>query len=362
MQTDMHYYATYSLARAAGFRNDIAKAIATAAEYVDDSDRLDVTTTDGFHIVAEPTAHHPTNMKDNTDPTDQKRTWVPFHFVPGNEGSTLEEKLLCRTDSAIARAVVENALNNLDKEFGVLLLGILAHAYVDTFSHYGFSGISSRHNEIDPASVETRCSKTTEQSLETRWSKFFARYAIGPFANSLVKLGHGAVATYPDQPFLIWEFMYTDPRRPSGVRENPKTFLAGCRSLHNVFVRARAKFNGDHDDNSAFREFKDIETAIKAILAVEGDADARTEAWQTAMQSGFISRTKEAIPEYDSSRFTNDLQRLDKEDEKFAKRSVVFAFLQAAAFYRDYILNDLLPKNGIHVESAKVEWYQKDNA
>lgn len=37
MQTDMHYYGTYFLARAAGLNATAALSIAIAAEYVDDS-------------------------------------------------------------------------------------------------------------------------------------------------------------------------------------------------------------------------------------------------------------------------------------------------------------------------------------
>src|ERR1700752_2314295 len=58
IQTDMHYYGTYALARCAGFRDDIALAIATAAEFVDDSDYVDVTLMDGVKVKGNPTAHH----------------------------------------------------------------------------------------------------------------------------------------------------------------------------------------------------------------------------------------------------------------------------------------------------------------
>jgi hypothetical protein len=261
------------------------------------------------------------------------------------------------TDSPIARSVVEHTLNSLDRPFGVLLLGILAHCYVDTFSHYGFSGLSSKLNKIDVDSIKTSCSEATRQALGTRFEKFFARYAIGPFANCLVQLGHGSVATYPDQPFLTWEFMYDDPRRPSGLRENPKTFLAGCRRLHEVFVDARKKFNGVHDDPAAYRDFSDMEAAVKEVLADEGDDKARANAWQQVMKTGRISRVAEEIPKYDPRMFTNDLKALDSYDEAFATRTLVYTFLEAADFHRNYVLNDLLPLHGIHMESAPVEWH-----
>ena len=30
----------------------------------------------------------------------------------------------------------------------------MAHVYADTFSHYGFSGVSSRNNKVDGSSFE----------------------------------------------------------------------------------------------------------------------------------------------------------------------------------------------------------------
>ena len=356
MQTDMHYYATYAMARAAGFPTDSAQTIATAAEYVDDSDSLDVMTTDGFRIRAEPTAHHPTQFKQNVDPADQKRTWVPFHFIPGNEGSTLDEKLLCRTDSEIARAMVANTLNSLDKTFRFQLLGILAHSYVDTFSHYGFSGISSPLNKIDVGSIKTTCSAATTNSLRSRFEGFFTKYAVGPLANFLVQLGHGSVATYPDQPFLTWEFMYVSPSRSSGVRDNQKTFLAGCRKLHEAFTEARKRLGAGYDDMKAFREFGAMEQAVRGVLATEGDATVRTAAWQKAATEGRIYGDKNPIPKYEPGLFTRDLTRLSTHDRKFAERTLVYGFLEAADFHRDYLLNKLLPKHGIHIESAPVQW------
>ena len=37
MQLDMHYYATYAMARAAGIEPDDARIIATSAQFVDDN-------------------------------------------------------------------------------------------------------------------------------------------------------------------------------------------------------------------------------------------------------------------------------------------------------------------------------------
>ena len=41
MQIDMHFYGTYALARAAGLPPEVAKIVATAAQFVDDADTND---------------------------------------------------------------------------------------------------------------------------------------------------------------------------------------------------------------------------------------------------------------------------------------------------------------------------------
>jgi len=284
LQTDMHYYGTYALARAAGFRADVARTIATCCEYVDHSAGAKVVCRDGFRISAGPTSHHPTAHIEYTTPYDQRHIWVPFHFIPGNQGETLDEKLLCVMDGPIARAVVDHALNNLDREFAIPLLGILAHSYSDTFAHYGFSGISSKLNRVRSASITLRCSDASRRALVATHDRFRARYAKGRMAAYLLQLGHGSVATFPDTPFLNWEFVYANPTRPSGIRDNLATFLMGCQRLHDVFVRARSKFHGAHDDTSAYRDFASMRGTIREILSTEGDVEARAGAWTFARQ------------------------------------------------------------------------------
>jgi hypothetical protein len=187
MQTDMHYYGTYAIARAAGINQAIARTIATASEYVDDSDRLSVVTIDGELIESEPTAHHPTDGE-NSDPTDQRRTWAPFHFIPGNEGETIEERLICRTDSDLAREMIEHSLSHCDEIYGVLLMGITSHVYADTFAHYGFSGISSIENQILAGSVEfLNDNKELISILKGKADSFVTNYIVGILADFKLK-------------------------------------------------------------------------------------------------------------------------------------------------------------------------------
>jgi len=350
MQLDMHYFGTYAMARAAGVKDHIARVMATAAEYVDDSDYVNVTLTDGMQINAVPTAHHPTDLKQNIDSVDQRRTWVPFHFIPGNAGATPEERLVCRMDSDIARQMVDHNIALAREDYGYLLAGITAHVYADTFSHYGFSGISSDLNKVEPSSIALEVADSGVLDYIRRKAVHFAeKYVVGHAAN-LLRLGHGSVATYPDRPFLKWSFTYSSGGQ-SGNRPNRETFLLACEKLHGMFGRFAAQYPEAWLDAAAARPFAEISKDVADILAVEADVDGRIEAWQAAAVSGkiFHNPARTRIPNYDPRTFVDELKALHTYDSARANRTLVYLFLRAADVHRDYVLGSLLPAHGIHL-------------
>ena len=96
MQYDMHYYGTYAMASAAGIPASDAMVIATAAQFVDDHNTHDWVMAgnhsgEGVRGIA--TAHHPLDsgvraVVNHVDVDDSRFVWVPFHFLPGNEGTS----------------------------------------------------------------------------------------------------------------------------------------------------------------------------------------------------------------------------------------------------------------------------------
>jgi Family of unknown function (DUF6765) len=104
MDKDFHYYGTYVAARIAKFSTEDATTIAHAAQYVDNSIKVDGMILNGIdyglsfrHI---PTCHDPLKeLKWNTNlisaskipklpEKELRQVWVPFHFLPGNYKST----------------------------------------------------------------------------------------------------------------------------------------------------------------------------------------------------------------------------------------------------------------------------------
>lgn len=361
MQLDMHYYGTYAMARAAGLNAKTAKTIATAAQFVDDNARKDsIEFRDGARLDSEATAHHAFNIK-NIDLEDQRKIWVPFHFLPGNEGSSYTERLLCRRDSKIANEMLKYVLTLSNKHYSPLLIGIAAHVYADTFAHYGFSGISSRRNKIAQIDLDPdeELDAKTKKYLEDKKKLFQENYAKEEgfltnikswFAESLSgALGHGAAVTFPDRPFLKWSFSYEDPVGLSGLRDNPATFIEACQKLHGFF-REFAKAEPQYVDGQVTR-FSDIKTEVKKIIGVQAPKADRIAAWRDAAANGrLFAGGHEKIPPYNADNWHNQRENLErKKDSNKVNTQDIFYFYQAAAVYRTYVLRQLLPSKGIIV-------------
>jgi len=365
MQADMHYYGTYAMARAAGLTVEHARVIAYAAQYVDDSTtRGSEVHKDGGMFQAIATAHTGAEAIENSvvDHLEQRQVWVPFHFFPGGEGDSLSKQLVCRCDSKLAQEMVTNHIEyaaSVIDQYGLELMGVTAHVYADTFAHYGFSGVSSRRNKVDGTSFELDVKDTRVKAyIMGKFSGFLAKYTprflVQNFRNfashgasaATGALGHGAVGTYPDRPFLRWRFDYLNGD-DSGWRENQETFLEACRKLHAAFSDFAVKAGISVNPVA----FDAIEGQVKTILAVEGAKEERTRAWVSAIEQDklFTHASNEVLHywKHEWEQQKDDFEYLKNSHEMREKE--VYRFHQAAIYHRDYTLKQLLPKHGIVV-------------
>jgi len=369
MQEDMHYYATYAMARAAGLSVKHAKTVAYAAQYVDDStDNDSQVHHDGGMLQTIATAHTNSEAIHHAaaNHVEQRKVWVPFHFFPGNEGETLSEKLLCVKDGALAQEMVQNHIRQavaVKDEYGLALMGITAHVYADTFSHYGFSGVSSRNNAVDSKSFDFHVeNKEMLAYINNKFTRFVKKYASKYLIDNWRKmvsdgaelavgaLGHGGVGTYPDRPFLEWRFNYDKDNRDSGWRNNRATFLEGCEKLHAALSTFAAK--AGLAENPV--EFSTIKDKVRDIIGQEKDMQGRIEAWKTAI-SDKNAPLFAADPDGEALDYSHEVW--EKQRDNFhtlgssaeATKLEVYQFHQAAIYHRDYTLKQLLPQHGIVV-------------
>ena len=354
MQIDMHYYGTYAIARAAGLALDVARVIATSAQFVDDNaQKTDLKFKDGSSCSVEATAHHTTSVT-NLFPDDQRKVWVPFHFLPGNKGESFTEQLICRKNSLIAQQMRDNHITQSGKSYYLELVGVMAHVYADTFAHYGFSGVSSRKNKVINDSFKFKNLNTeVEKYITDRKDSFITKFGSSLIQNiksNLAEecsgaLGHAGVVTFPDRPYLKWNFDYQDGTK-SGLRDNTETFLEFSKAIHAIFS-VIAENNPEYQDKSQFREWEQLKPEVLEILKVQGKKDERIKAWQHAAESGALFNFQEKIPVYQD--WNSVFENLDDSKAELTFKEPVYRFYQAASYHRWYVLRELLPSHGIMV-------------
>jgi hypothetical protein len=145
MQIDFHHATTYVAARLAGFPRDSADIIAHAAQYVDDCTSSGIINFDNEALYSRISSAHKMLDPRNADDLANHLVWIPFHFLPGNDGlgegqnpiGTFINKLICKPDSPIARQMVRQTILEQDRPYGLHRLGVAMHVYADTWAHQG---------------------------------------------------------------------------------------------------------------------------------------------------------------------------------------------------------------------------------
>ena len=365
MQIDMHYYAVYAMARLAGLRPEAAGTIATASQYVDDAVETDIQHHEkGNKLAPIVTAHSLTELIDNRDVNDQPFVWLPFHFFPGNEGTGFTERLICRKDSPLINEMIDHYLELHQRPFALELIGLTAHVYADTFSHFGFSGVSSRRNKVDGGSITPlNAAAPTATYLDRKLDSFFRKFGLegGLWFNirrtimsdgaemASGALGHGAVAVLPDLPYLQWSFEYEQSSEIS-EHNNADAYLEACERLHNMFQRFVSLSSGYNDGTSGVK-FSTVEEGVRDILTFQNGKTERSEKWRTAFAKGQLGiKAGEEIPHYNSEAWNKQRDHFPALDKpRKAAASEVYRFYQAASLHRHYVLRELLPKHELIV-------------
>jgi hypothetical protein len=261
-----------------------------------------------------------------------------------------------------------------DKYYALELMGITAHVYADTFAHFGFSGVSSRANRVVASSIVTRNQPDRTGILDRFVAKFGAQNAIENFRNKITSeggtlgtelnpaatgaLGHGAVATFPDQPYLDWSYAYEMPDRAGRTadtarvdRKNAQDYEEAAAALHAMFRRLAALQDGLYADGTAL----DFETAlrlrVRRIFTTVAPTIERIELWKAAVAAGdFSGKPGEQIPVYDPELWRQETENLkNAETPEVATTVPAYRFHRAGAMHRTYVLTELLPRMGVLV-------------
>lgn len=243
MEIDFHHAVTYVLARLAGFNAGDAGIIAYSSQYVDDSVSDCPVMFDNGAIYKPICSAHKALDYHNFDNLSNHLVWVPFHFLPANclkkAGECDEEfylKIICRPNSFIADDMVKECIRGKEEPNALYRLGITLHTYADTWAHQGFSGIQHYSNRVQYLENDETSKKLIDK-VEKYFSNIFDN-ELGKFFDEIAPIGHGAVLSFPDKPYLKWS--YKDYSGKLIERDNSLIFLDAAKSIFSVMQRFRA--------------------------------------------------------------------------------------------------------------------------
>ncbi len=314
MKKDAHFYALLALARSVGIEKEIAHKIAYASQFVDDAKINKITLSNNnpndllaefedHEIINAATCHSYSDLSTYNYSSMTANTSA-FHFVPGceSENNNFPKKMRCKKESKIIKTIIKKAVNTNDP----IKLGISLHAYADTFSHQGFSGIASKVNDIKNVRENNQLSiKKIELLKEKRWKDLIIR--ILPFVSENKKdrvipaYGHGQVYTYPDIPYLEWRYEYdasadfSSQYKVSRI-DNKERYIEAFSKIKKI-LQQFLENNEQYRDNLVrvvdYEEFNSILTARK----IETE---RITAWKKFMLTNkLLSPADKGIINYD---------------------------------------------------------------
>ncbi|QCP52468.1 hypothetical protein FAZ95_25195 [Trinickia violacea] len=356
MNIDFHYGVVYIVARLAGMPADQALTVAHACQYVDDATTAGILRFAGGETFERFATAHRLFDYSNTENDQNRLVWTPFHFLPAGEGETLQEKAVCRADSAIARDVVRRAIRQRDADTALHRLGVTLHAYVDTWAHQGFAGIDCEFNRVLRLEAED-C--TTEHWLAhlVHATEHLVDDLESNVLTKALPVGHGAALHYPDQPWAKWS--YVDGRGTPVERHNLEDFVCAADMACRVVQAFIAGADGFESQPGIPPNVKEVLRNVLANNRSDDDQE-RLQAICDSVHTGAIPGLKERIPDYvakglgswkfEATGLLSDDDHGDRPrwGEAF-ERSDYRRFHDAVKEHRFVVTQEILPAHGLRI-------------
>ena len=371
MQIDFHYAVTYATARLAGFTTKEAEVISYSAQFVDDAVSTGLIEFKNKAMYKRSSSAHKMLDYKNFAQLADHFTWVPFHFLPGNGGMDVGQnpdgsfikKLVCYPNSHVAHEIVESCIKDKDKLYGLHRLGITMHVLADTFAHQGFAGVSHEINEVTEM-VEG--SNGDKKNLMDQVKNYFADAfdsITNKFVNGVLPLGHGGALSFPDLPYLKWQ--YKNGLGEKIKRDNTEIFMSAVKAMHLAMVRYRRTdplYNLLPNEEINANDWNIIYNNFVKFNDKEGIN--RNNKWLESIKKGefSFSKTGETVPPYicdNVGSWKHQALGIAKEDDLHSDTNAEYKpeflnsnwklFNDALLFHQIDVIRNILPRFGICV-------------
>lgn len=361
MKKDCHFYALLAFCRACGFKKESAFTIAYASQFVDDAtinyisikekpEDIECDSIDNIpcffnmataHSYDRPKTYNYSAMINNT---------VAFHFVPGCKGDSFVKKLRCKENSIIIREILDKAI----KEDNLVKFGIILHAYADTFSHQGFSGIPSKVNDLVDVDVneawldlKNPIKKIINHGflwIKKQYDNFklietlLKTFNLGTF---LPPYGHGQALDYPDYPEIIWSYRYDastsfSENLISTKKINNKERFKNCFEKIITFLKDFLERHPQHKDNSI--RYNDTKELFKTLTS-DVSTKKRIKLWEKQIVSKNLFSEKDNITYDNKSWLKEAFENYDKKifNQRKIENAILTKTFPSSHWYQFYI-------------------------
>jgi hypothetical protein len=228
MKKDFHYYCIGVLARAAGFRPNDALTIAYASQYVDDATESEPIQVGDIKFDPVRTAH--IGLK-AYDWSVQKRVYIPFHFLPPMPFRSPDNfTFITKENSKFAKMIWEEAINEPDKKFRLVRIGLALHTIADSWSHKLFSGRENNENDVENIHIWE----------DDEWKHLKLENL---YLDLLPQIGHAEAGTYPDRTNLKWKYL-RHKEKEHEVRHNSQDFFKAAKVIYDMLCNAKKHKQG----------------------------------------------------------------------------------------------------------------------
>lgn len=277
MDIDFHYGTIYVLSRWAKFGSPNSNLIATSSQLVDDN--FDTTPFSdeeekqnlamGVHV-----RYSCQNIWGNLTGKGSGEIWIPFHFLPGLTGESVQDRLVCKKHSVLSKKLAERMrATTLDNSNFPFRLGVGLHVFADTWAHQEFAGINNTINKVQNLLFTVQGS-LVEKVLDE--AQGFS--ALSKIVDALMPLGHAAAMHCPDMPYLWWK----SSERFTGGRKNWDEFIEASEEIFRILQEVSGEpVTGlsDAQKKLLMRSFKGIQSE---------DINERYEEWVRRIHANFF--------------------------------------------------------------------------
>ena len=336
MKVDAHYYGVLAFARACGFKKEAAWSVAYSSQFVDDAKinqltiagptyGIDLDCLSPPSLLNMATCHSYTRIKTFNLAAMINNTCA-FHFVPGCVGDGFAWKMACRPRGVIIESIAEEVVSKGD----LVTLGILLHAWADSFAHEGFSGLLSKVNDINKLNPGRRAYFSTDLILPgiVLWfrKKVTHKRFDTIFDYMVPAYGHAQALHYPDEPYMEWSYGYDHKDvyyhgHDGATVDNRKRYREAFDSITEILDKFLEKHPKYGDPSPP--QTPDLFERLYEALLMDARTSRRVKHWQeTLKRLKLLSPQDKKMLDYDKGAawFEEAFTNYDK--ERFNRRIV----------------------------------------